>query len=311
MPTSGIRLFRVFGITVFLHFSWLIFAAYELQWRRGDYSSLGWNIAEYLTLFGIVLLHEFGHALACRSVGGTADRIVLWPLGGIAYVSPPPRPGALLWSIVAGPLVNVLLLPVTWGLLLIPNVSPDVENYLYAVYFINKWLLLFNILPIYPLDGGQILQSLLWFIIGRANSLMVATIIGFIGAAGFGLFALYEKSYWLGIIAVFAAFNCYRGFQMALALHSRDKLWRRPGVACPACGVSPPVGQFWGCTTCGTRFDAFENRAGCPGCGKPHYLNTCFDCGRQSPFAAWDVMPPPPPGPLAPLPDPVAAAPKV
>ena len=49
------------------------------------------------------MLHEFGHALACRQVGGQADLIVLWPLGGVAYVNPPPRPGALLWSIAAGP----------------------------------------------------------------------------------------------------------------------------------------------------------------------------------------------------------------
>ena len=65
------------------------------------------NVLEYLALFGIVLLHEFGHALACRQVGGTADRIMLWPLGGVAYVNPPSRPGATLWSLAAGPLVNV------------------------------------------------------------------------------------------------------------------------------------------------------------------------------------------------------------
>ena len=47
-----------------------------------------WNVVEYLALFLIVTLHEFGHSLACRQVGGTAERIVLWPLGGVAYVSP-------------------------------------------------------------------------------------------------------------------------------------------------------------------------------------------------------------------------------
>ena len=58
------------------------------------------------------MMHEFGHALACRQVGGQANRIVLWPLGGIAFVSPPPRAGAMLWSIAAGPLVNLLLAPI-------------------------------------------------------------------------------------------------------------------------------------------------------------------------------------------------------
>jgi hypothetical protein len=56
-------------------------------------STFAWNIAEYVILFALVLLHEFGHALACRQVGGTANQIVLWPLGGVAYVEPPPRPG--------------------------------------------------------------------------------------------------------------------------------------------------------------------------------------------------------------------------
>src|ERR1700751_402735 len=115
MPTArqgAIRLFRFSGIDVFLHWSWFLVAAYEIQARSGRYSSITWNVLEYLALFLIVLVHEFGHALACRQVGGRADHIVLWPLGGVAYVDPPPRPGATLWSIAAGPLVNVVLLPV-------------------------------------------------------------------------------------------------------------------------------------------------------------------------------------------------------
>jgi len=55
----------------------------------------------------IVLLHEFGQRDGLPAGGGTANRIVLWPLGGVAYVDPPQRPGAMLWSITAGPLVNV------------------------------------------------------------------------------------------------------------------------------------------------------------------------------------------------------------
>src|SRR5438128_9327079 len=128
MPTrkGSIRLFRLFGIDVYLHWSWFIVALIQLQLRHG---SMGLNVLVYLTLFVIVLMHEFGHALACRQVGGTANQIVLWPLGGVAYVDPPPRPGAVLWSIAAGPLVNVVLIPVTFGCLVLlsqlPGVSPD------------------------------------------------------------------------------------------------------------------------------------------------------------------------------------------
>src|SRR6478672_4367864 len=107
-----IRLFKFRGIQVFLHFSWFLVAAYEFTRRAGVYTSPIWSAFEYIALFGIVLLHEFGHALACRQTGGIADRIVLWPLGGIAFVNPPRRPGAVLWSIAAGPLVNVALIPV-------------------------------------------------------------------------------------------------------------------------------------------------------------------------------------------------------
>src|SRR6202140_752237 len=115
MPSASqgsIRLFRFSGIDVFLHWSWFVVAAYEIQTRKGSYSSVTWNVLEYLALFLIVLVHEFGHALACRQVGGSANQIVLWPLGGVAYVDPPPRPGATLWSIAAGPLVNVILVPI-------------------------------------------------------------------------------------------------------------------------------------------------------------------------------------------------------
>src|SRR5271156_86379 len=110
---GSIPLFRIAGIQVYLHWSWLLVGYFEIVNRVNKYQSMTWNVIEYLALFGIVLLHEFGHALACRQVGGQANQIMLWPLGGVAFVQPPPRPGALLWSIAAGPLVNVILLPVT------------------------------------------------------------------------------------------------------------------------------------------------------------------------------------------------------
>ncbi len=167
MPSTrggSIRLFQFAGVDVFLHWSWFLVAVYEIQSRPGKYSSIGWNVAEYLALFLIVTLHEFGHAMACRQVGGTANRIVLWPLGGVAYVDPPARPGATLWSIAAGPLVNVALLPVLGGLYFFgrsagwAETMPDLYKLADAVLWMDGVLLVFNMLPIYPLDGGQILR---------------------------------------------------------------------------------------------------------------------------------------------------------
>src|SRR3984893_7682050 len=224
MPTArqgAIRLFRFSGIDVFLHWSWFLVAAYEIQARSGRYSSITWNVLEYLALFLIVMIHEFGHALACRQVGGRADQIVLWPLGGVAYVDPPPRPGATLWSIAAGPLVNVALIPILFAAITVgrslgwAQSMPDLYGLMRAVSFINFGLLIFNILPIYPLDGGQILRSLLWFVLGRARSLMVATVFGWVGVVGFIGLALWRQDVWLGAIAVFMMMSCWSGLKHA------------------------------------------------------------------------------------------------
>ena len=126
------------------------------------------------------MTHEFGHSLACRQVGGRADRIVLWPLGGVAYVDPPQRPGATLWSIAAGPLVNVALAPIFWALFSFAKsagwkrTAHDQYEFVFGLLAIDIVLLVFNMLPFYPLDGGQIFRSLLWFVLGRARSLLVA-----------------------------------------------------------------------------------------------------------------------------------------
>jgi len=242
-----------------------------------------------------VLLHEFGHALACRQVGGTANRIMLWPLGGVAYVDPPPRPGATLWSIVAGPLVNVVLLPVLWALVSVSRSSglaaanPDVYELLLAVQWINGRLLIFNILPVYPLDGGQILRSLLWFVLGRARSLTVATILGLLGAVGFAGLAIWQQSVWLGIIAFYMVSNCWGGFRHAQALSRVAKLPRRDGFACPSCKTAPPIGDFWKCGRCGQGFDTFQSHAVCPHCGAQYPVTKCLDCGAVHPMSEWAV----------------------
>src|SRR5881275_698765 len=152
-PQGSFHLFRLKGIDVFLHWSWFLVAAYEIQLRHTAYSSVAWNAPEYVGLFLIVTTHEFGHSLACRQVGGRADKIVLWPLGGVAYVDPPQRPGATLWSIAAGPLVNVALAPilaVLFSQVASTGASRDLSELVYMIRRINIWLLIFNILPIYP-----------------------------------------------------------------------------------------------------------------------------------------------------------------
>lgn len=290
---GSIHLGRVAGIDLYLHWSWFVVAVIEIGSRQGRYSSLIWSALEYLALFAIVLLHEFGHALACRQVGGTVDRIMLWPLGGVAFVNPPQRPGATLWSLAAGPLVNVALLPVFGGAFLAARSLgwatsfPDAYNLVSAVLWIDVILLVFNILPIYPLDGGQILRSLLWFFMGRARSLYVATILGFVGAAGLVCLALWMHSTWSLLIAAYILLNCWSGFKSARTMILLEKLPRREGFACPDCGAKPPVGPLWKCAQCSRNFDTFESGAVCPHCGSQFPNTMCGECQKMHPIGEW------------------------
>ena len=299
MPTyrGSIKIFRLAGISVFVHWSWFLVAIYSIQFRTHEYSSMIWNVLEYLSLFLIVLTHEFGHQLACRQVGGQTHDIVLWPLGGVAYVNPPQRAGAQLWSIAAGPLVNVILIPILSVLVYASahmgwnDTHPDANDFIGNIWVINLILLIFNMMPVYPLDGGQILRSLLWFPFGRANSLLVASIIGIVGVVGLIGLAVFVHSLWMGIMAAFILMNCWKGLKQAQALSRAAKIPRRAGFTCPSCKMSPPTGAYWRCGQCSQPFDIFATVGTCPHCAARYDKVQCLDCGTTSAMQDW-MLPP-------------------
>lgn len=226
---GSFRIFRFFGITVYLHWAWFLLAWFQMQ-RDTSYSSSTWLLLEFIAIFAIVTLHEFGHALACRSVGGQADTIVLWPLGGVAFCQPPQRPGAVLWSIAAGPLVNVVLMPILIVIAGSANIglgsnaaASDLQTFASHVAFFNIAIFVFNMLPIYPLDGGQIVQSLLWFIIGRSKSLRIVAFFGLI-ASGLGLVyaLLVLVDIMLVAIALFIGWQSWTGYRTAILMAEQD-----------------------------------------------------------------------------------------
>ncbi len=292
---GALYLARFRDISVWLHWSWFVVALLEVMWRADRYTSAVWNVLEYLTLFAIVLLHEFGHALACRSVGGVADRIMLWPLGGVAYVQPPDRPGAHLWSIAAGPLVNFALMPVIGGAWFFvqtkggAEVWPQLNEYVGAVFVMNAVLFVFNMLPVYPLDGGQILRALLWFVAGRLRSLQIAAAIGLVGTAGLGILGVWWTDWWLLLIAVMAGLSCVGTLRGTTALIRALAAPRRSEFACPACGAAPPVGDLWRCPGCRMQSDVFETRATCPRCQSPFAAIPCIECNAVSASGAWVI----------------------
>jgi len=282
---GSIHLFRFLGIDVYLHWLWFVVAVIRIGYGVEGISMPVW-FALYLAVFVIVLMHEFGHALACRSVGGRADQIVLWPLGGVAYVDPPQRPGATLWSLAAGPLVNVILVPilsVIWLAVIrfeVEYTMPQFYEFVKTLWWINLVLLCFNLLPIYPLDGGQILRSLLWYVVGRARSLMIASMIGLVAIAALLIFAISSLTPWLWVLVAFALLQCWSGLQQARMLSRLEAAPRHAGLACPNCHHAPPVGEFWICGHCRRPFDMFAAQGICPHCGVVFEASRCLECGQ-------------------------------
>ncbi len=287
MPGS-IRLFRLLGIDVFLHWSWLLVALFQVNRGQAMYGSVFWSALEYIALFAIVTMHEFGHALACRSVGGRAERIMLWPLGGVAYVQPPPRAGAQLWSIIAGPLVNlVLIAPLYFLYITFQNQPGNIGLFFKWINIINIALLIFNMLPLYPLDGGQVLRSVLWFFVGPKTSLKIASIIGLIGAGIGAALALMTGSIWLIIMAAFAGMQSYAGFKRASMPVMEEEIPFHTDYQCPSCNNSPPALEIWRCDHCGVMFDTFATDFQCPSCNKQFETTGCPHCRQVVPKEAW------------------------
>jgi len=285
--TGSFRLFRLAGTDVYMHWTWFAAAYFLIQDRSAAYSSLAWNAAEYVAGFGLVLLHEFGHVLACRQVGGKADRVVLWPLGGLAFVAPPPRPGANLWTTVAGPLVNLVLTPVLFLLAALTifvgdgETPSDLNLLLTALALFNVVMLVFNLLPIFPMDGGRILHAVLWWWLGRSLALTVAASVGMVAGAGLGVLALMAGEWWLAAIAAFLVLGALGGISHARLLSRMARAERRLDVECPNCGSAPPIGPFWRCPRCFVMIDVFDPEPADCSKGGPHTTEvSCPECGR-------------------------------
>jgi Zn-dependent protease/CBS domain-containing protein len=171
---NGIRIGRLFGVDVKIHPSWflvLAFFAYSLATGFFPQAYPGWSAAATWTtatvatllLFASVLAHEFGHALVARSQGIPVRDITLFILGGVARLGrEPDTPGREAWMAIAGPLVSAVLGGLTLGAAYVLSGPPQVVAVLAYLGVANLALLVFNLLPGFPLDGGRVLRALLW-----------------------------------------------------------------------------------------------------------------------------------------------------
>ena len=212
-----------------------------------------WYSAVALLLFSFILIHELGHALAARNRGVKAERIILFPLGGGAYL---PEQPAQLWAEVfvyaAGPLANLLLAAVAFPALLAqPDgelllrqylnptgntvLSPTLPQQLLAMtVVVNLLLAVGNLLPAYPLDGGRILRALLRRPVGPRRATVVVTVLGVVIGAALGVVGWRLGDYLLmtgaGFIVLMSALEYRNGWQRRrLERHNIGRVLRTAG----------------------------------------------------------------------------------
>jgi Zn-dependent protease len=233
--TGRVRLFEVWGVTVYAHASLIVISALVLLLGTGYF---GDTFAERLTfigvLFGIVLLHEFGHVWGARVTGGRAEEILMTPLGGLAFAEPNKGWYSHTITIICGPLVNVLICLVAGAVLRATTgywpLGPfsfgevqyepgffEVGMYAFYVYAVSYFLLLFNLLPIYPLDGGQLLQGLLWSKFGWYKATLWATTVGVVGAIVLAFYGLIGGRFLMLFIAISCGITSYQLRRQLLA----------------------------------------------------------------------------------------------
>lgn len=220
---GSLNLGKIAGIRVEVHWTFILLIGWIVLLgvsRGSDTSSILWNIAFILLLFVCVVMHEYGHALTARRYNIPTRKITLLPIGGVAsFEEMPEDPKQEFLVAIAGPAVNVgiaLLL-----LLVIPldqylNQSPEAlqetlgtvtgSNILFYLFIANIMLVVFNLIPAFPMDGGRVLRALLTIKRDRVRATQIAAFLGQTLAFLFFLVGLIYNPF-LILIALFVYFG--------------------------------------------------------------------------------------------------------
>ncbi len=224
---------KVAGIDIRIHLTFFIIVALgAVQWG-GPHGATGtlFGATLILLLFACVVLHELGHSLVAQRFGIDVREIVLLPLGGVAVLGKnPDKPLHELLIAAAGPAVNVVLAGVLLAVLGPAGViagldargtvagslpTPSLATLLLWLLEANVTLVLFNLIPAFPLDGGRVLRAVVAMAVGHARATRLAAGIGQLFAIGFGILGILAGNFILVLVAVFIFFGA--GFEGAHA----------------------------------------------------------------------------------------------
>ena len=199
------KLGRIAGIPTYVHGTFWLLPLFVLM--SGDVVDL----ALVFAVFGCVLLHELGHALAGRYYGIRTADITLYPIGGVARMERMPEsPGREIAVALAGPAVNVVIaggiflgmlgtnvvLPGSW------SAADPFDQFVARLFFANLFLAVFNLLPAIPMDGGRVFRALLSLRLSRLRATEIAVFVGGLVALAFFVLAIYFSLWTLMILAV-------------------------------------------------------------------------------------------------------------
>jgi Zn-dependent protease/CBS domain-containing protein len=204
------KLGRFAGIDVYMHVTFLLlvaFFAWSAYAQSGTAAGALEGVVYILALFGSVVLHEFGHALTARRYKIPTRDITLYPIGGVARLERmPDKPIEELWVALAGPAVNIVIaillfvwLSVTGGLSPLTQMSMLTGPLLQRLLYANVSLVLFNLLPAFPMDGGRVLRALLALRLDYVRATQIAALLGQGMAVLFGFAGLFGNPFLLFI----------------------------------------------------------------------------------------------------------------
>ncbi len=211
------RLGRFFGIDVFMHATFLILIGWVLlsHWLQGEsLTAAVEGVGFILALFGCVVLHEYGHALTARRYGIKTRDITLLPIGGVARLERmPDQPVQELWVALAGPAVNVVIavilflwLQLTSSLVPVTELEVGRGSFLERLMVVNLFLVGFNMIPAFPMDGGRVVRALLAMRMEYTRATHIAASLGQFIAILFGFLGLLSNPF-----LVFIAFFVWIG----------------------------------------------------------------------------------------------------